>query len=208
MREEDYSGFGRVLWVPSQSGGLPVCLHWHHQTVFFSASSNFTGCSPVPLWEPSQNGWCAERPQEHHQWTPASTSSASGFVSQTIGFSDIGMSLNSFRTSARDGNLESLGMRANRAARRPFFDYRYRGHRELVRFLISLCGHVVKKRDCKPSHEDDRGSTDKFTNSHRILRKCLSFPLAFFPPLPGKKQPQRSSGIRIAKGIVVIHACD
>ena len=44
------------LWLPSQSGGVAVCLHWHHQTVVFVVVSNFTGCKPVPLWLPSQNG--------------------------------------------------------------------------------------------------------------------------------------------------------
>lgn len=62
-----YSGLGRFLCAPSQSGGFAVCLHWHHQMVFFSATSYFTGCRPVPLWEPSQNGGWLERPQEHHQ---------------------------------------------------------------------------------------------------------------------------------------------
>jgi len=57
----------RLLCDPSQSGGLAVCLHWQNQTVFFSAISIFTGCRPVPLWDPSQNGGWLERPQEHHQ---------------------------------------------------------------------------------------------------------------------------------------------
>ena len=96
-----HSGFCSVLWEPSQSGGFAVCLHWHHQTVFFSATSSFTGCRPVPLWEPSQNGWCADRPQEHHQWTPASTSSATGFVSRTTGFSDMRATCTLARISAR-----------------------------------------------------------------------------------------------------------
>jgi hypothetical protein len=62
-----YSGLGRFLCEPSQSGGFAVCLHWHHQMVFFSATSYCTGCRPVPLCEPSQNGGWLERPQEHHQ---------------------------------------------------------------------------------------------------------------------------------------------
>jgi len=62
-----HSGLGSDLWVPSQSGGLAVFLHWHHHTVFFSATSNFTGWRPVPLWAPSQNGWLADRPHAHHQ---------------------------------------------------------------------------------------------------------------------------------------------
>ena len=52
---------------PSQNGGLQLCLQLHSATVFASASVNFTGASPVPLCEPSQNGWVWERPQEHHQ---------------------------------------------------------------------------------------------------------------------------------------------
>ena len=83
------SGCGRVLWVPSQSGGLAVCLHWHHHTVFFSDTSNFTGCWPVPLWEPLQNGCVAERPHAHHQYSPASISRATGLLSQTTGCSDM-----------------------------------------------------------------------------------------------------------------------
>jgi len=78
------------LWLPSQSGGFFVCLHWHHQTVDFSATSNFTGCNPVPLWDPSQKGGWLDLPQEHQKWVPASTSMRSGLLSQTIGFSDMG----------------------------------------------------------------------------------------------------------------------
>ena len=89
-RNPVYSVAGRVLWDPSQSGGLAECLHMHHQRVFFSGTWNFSGWRPVPLWEPSQNGCPAERPQAHQPYIPASTSKASGFLSQTIGFSDMG----------------------------------------------------------------------------------------------------------------------
>lgn len=44
------------LCVPSQSGAVLVCLHWHHQTVVGTMVSNFTGWKPVPLWLPSQKG--------------------------------------------------------------------------------------------------------------------------------------------------------
>jgi hypothetical protein len=77
------------LCVPSQRGGDWVCLHWHQRMVVGSVHSNFTGCRPVPLWLPSQNGWWLEWPQEHHQWTPGSTSSVNGLLSQTRGSSAI-----------------------------------------------------------------------------------------------------------------------
>jgi len=55
------------LWLPSQCGGLAVCLHWHHHTVVGSAHSNLTGCRPVPLWLPSQKGGNEVCPQEHQK---------------------------------------------------------------------------------------------------------------------------------------------
>ena len=86
-RDRPWNQARNFLWLPSQSGGVAVCLHWHHQTVVLVVVSNFTGCRPVPLWLPSQNGGWLERPQAHHQWTPASTSRPIGFVSQTTGSS-------------------------------------------------------------------------------------------------------------------------
>lgn len=46
------------LCVPSQYGGLRVCLHPHNQTVLASSSVNLSGDKPGALFlcEPSQNG--------------------------------------------------------------------------------------------------------------------------------------------------------
>jgi hypothetical protein len=52
---------------PSQNGGFFDALHWQRLTLDFSVISSFLGWSPVPLWEPSQNGLWLVRPQEHHQ---------------------------------------------------------------------------------------------------------------------------------------------
>jgi hypothetical protein len=51
-----------VWCVPSQNGGVLVCLHWHKAISFFSFNENSTGSIPVPWWDPSQNGWSLERP--------------------------------------------------------------------------------------------------------------------------------------------------
>ena len=58
LRQEAQS----VLCVPSQNGGVFVCLHWQSATCFFSVNENSTGVIPVPLCDPSQNGWFLERP--------------------------------------------------------------------------------------------------------------------------------------------------
>jgi hypothetical protein len=54
-------------WVPSQKGIPLECLQAHQATVFASVISVFVGPRPVPLCDPSQNGWLFERPQAHHQ---------------------------------------------------------------------------------------------------------------------------------------------
>ena len=51
-----------VWCVPSQNGGVLVCLHMHKATSFVSSTINSTGSIPVPWWAPSQNGWSLERP--------------------------------------------------------------------------------------------------------------------------------------------------
>ena len=43
-----------VLCVPSQYGGVLVCLHWHKATSFFSFTENSTGSIPVPWWDPEE----------------------------------------------------------------------------------------------------------------------------------------------------------
>ena len=45
----------------------------HQAMEFPEAIVTFFGVSPVPLWEPSQNGCWLERPQAHHQYSPGST---------------------------------------------------------------------------------------------------------------------------------------
>ena len=64
MVEESY---GSLECEPSQKGGFAVCLQLHSATVFSSVKENFIGANPVPLCEPSQNGWVLARPQAHHQ---------------------------------------------------------------------------------------------------------------------------------------------
>jgi len=43
-----------VWCVPSQNGGVLVCLHWHKATSFFSVTVNSTGSNPVPWWDPEE----------------------------------------------------------------------------------------------------------------------------------------------------------
>src|SRR5574340_1043918 len=76
---------GSSLWLPSQKGLPLVCLQLHSQTVVFSPTTNDTGSSPVPSCEPSQNGCVIERPHEHHQYSPGSSSSSAGLRSYTMG---------------------------------------------------------------------------------------------------------------------------
>jgi hypothetical protein len=61
------------LWVPSQNGLLPECLHPRSHTFWHSPFSCFVGSSPVPLCEPSQDGRFFERPQAHQQQVPGSS---------------------------------------------------------------------------------------------------------------------------------------
>jgi hypothetical protein len=42
-------------------------LHPHHATVPDCFKSIFSGDIPVPLCDPSQNGWLADRPQAHQK---------------------------------------------------------------------------------------------------------------------------------------------
>jgi hypothetical protein len=68
----DSSFHGNRLWLPSQKGAFFECLQPHHATVLAAVMSAFIGAKPVPLCEPSQNGWLLERPQAHHQKVPGS----------------------------------------------------------------------------------------------------------------------------------------
>jgi len=65
-RELRAAGYS-LLWLPSQWGGLPVCLHRQSATFFFWATSNCRGVREVALCDPSQNGWPLDRPHAHHQ---------------------------------------------------------------------------------------------------------------------------------------------
>lgn len=65
------------LWVPSQKGRLPERLQPQSQSVSVprrGCTLNFTGVNAVPRCEPSQNGWLRERPQAHHRYSPAGSS--------------------------------------------------------------------------------------------------------------------------------------
>jgi hypothetical protein len=46
----------KLLCEPSQSGALPVCLHWQKYTVFVSSAVQAIGVKDVPLCAPLQNG--------------------------------------------------------------------------------------------------------------------------------------------------------
>ncbi len=54
-------------WVPSQSGGLPLCLQPQKNTFPAASAVYFTGARPVPLCEPSQKGCFFECPQAHQK---------------------------------------------------------------------------------------------------------------------------------------------
>ena len=46
----------KLLCEPSQSGALPVCLHWQKYTVFVSSAVQAIGVKAVSLCAPLQNG--------------------------------------------------------------------------------------------------------------------------------------------------------
>src|SRR5689334_5292536 len=72
--------------VPSQRGLLPVFLHPQNGIVPDSSALNSTGERPLPLCEPSQNGWLPLLPQAHHQYDlPASTSIRCGLFCAITG---------------------------------------------------------------------------------------------------------------------------
>ena len=57
------SSAGILEWVPSQKGGLAVCLHWQSQASPSSSATKLLGSNPLPACEPSQKGWLADFPQ-------------------------------------------------------------------------------------------------------------------------------------------------
>lgn len=52
---------------PSQNGGVRVRLQPHSAYSAFVSIASLRSVRPVPLCEPSQNGWFSERPQAHYQ---------------------------------------------------------------------------------------------------------------------------------------------
>jgi len=61
------SGHYNRAWLPSQNGVPPVCLQPHQAMLRGSVTSTFFGAKPLPLCEPSQNGWPFDFPHAHHQ---------------------------------------------------------------------------------------------------------------------------------------------
>jgi hypothetical protein len=68
----DPTPYASFEWLPSQNGAFFVCLQPHHATVLAVAISVFKGAKPVPLWEPSQNGWPLDFPHAHQKSVPGS----------------------------------------------------------------------------------------------------------------------------------------
>lgn len=59
--------YGKRLWLPSQKGLFCECLQAHQAAVLAASIVTLTGANEDPLCDPSQNGWVADFPQEHHQ---------------------------------------------------------------------------------------------------------------------------------------------
>lgn len=186
-----------------------MCLHWHHHTVFFSATSYFTGCSPVPLCAPSQKGGWPERPQEHHQCTPASTSSASGLVSQINGFSLIGSESSTTAASVRGGNPRNLIILRCRHHQCIRFGFRNAARSAFIQLRIPLRRHLVQEGRPEPSRENDRRTTHKFADVHEMIRECLLFPWGedCFDSVEKATQNIPLSAPCVQKGVVVTGPC-
>jgi hypothetical protein len=75
----------KLAWLPSQKGLFLECLQAHQATVLAAGRSIFMGANSVPLCDPSQNGWEADRPQEHHQYEPGSAFCTMGLFWKTNG---------------------------------------------------------------------------------------------------------------------------
>ena len=56
-----------LLWLPSQQGGVAVCLQPQKNTRSARSAWYFCGVSPLPLWLPSHSGWLALCPQRHQK---------------------------------------------------------------------------------------------------------------------------------------------
>jgi hypothetical protein len=64
---------------------LLECLQAHQATVLAASIATLMGANSVPLCDPSQNGWEAERPHAHHQYSPGSTFCTMGLFWKTVG---------------------------------------------------------------------------------------------------------------------------
>ena len=75
---------------------------------------------------------------------------------------------------------------------------RFRDGRVFFKLQIPLGGHMIEKRHHQPSREDDRRSTDKMAEFHRLLRKCLLFPWRFLRPIREKSNLKYQDFVRPA----------
>jgi len=54
-------------WDPSQNGAFALALQPQKYTFLLASAVNFWGAMPLSLWDPSQKGCLAERPQVHQK---------------------------------------------------------------------------------------------------------------------------------------------
>jgi hypothetical protein len=75
----------KLLWVPSQYGLFPECLHLQSHASLFSSVLNITGVNSVPVWEPSQKGWFSLLPHAHQKYVPGSRVTIFGLFAAIFG---------------------------------------------------------------------------------------------------------------------------